>query len=99
MSTESKSTDLSSIKVRAGGRTYFFDVKAGPKGGLFLSISETAAKDGVFTRQKLLIFDSHIREFYDGLCESIRAIREEQKRREAAEVETVKPEARKKKAA
>jgi hypothetical protein len=79
---EVKSTQISSNQVRAGKRTYFFDVKSGPKGGLYLAISETAANDGVFTRNRMLIFDSNVRDFYEGLCEAIRSLREEQKKRE-----------------
>lgn len=85
MSTEPKSTTVSSHRVRAGSRTYFFDVWVGPKGGVHMTISETAAKDGVFTRSRLVVFDHHVREFYEGLCEAIRSIREEQKKREVAE--------------
>ena len=86
MSTESKSTQVASHRVRAGKRTYFFDVKAGPKGGLYLSVSETAVQEeGVFTRNRLMVFEQHTREFYEGLCEAIRSMREEQKKREEPE--------------
>jgi hypothetical protein len=81
MSTEQKSTQIASHRVRAGKRTYFFDIKAGPKGGLYLALSETAAQEeGVFTRSRMLVFDSHIREFYEGLCEAIRSLRDEQRK-------------------
>ena len=40
---ENKSTQIATHRVRAGKRTYFFDVKAGPKGGLYLALSETLA--------------------------------------------------------
>lgn len=101
ISAEGRSQQLTSQVVRAGKRTYFFDLKAGPKGGLYLAISETAIQDeGVFTRNRLLVSDLHIREFYEGLCESIKSLREEQKKREApAEAAKPKPTARKKAAA
>lgn len=83
ISTEGKSTTVASNRVRAGNRTYFFDVWVGPKGGVHMTISETAAKDGVFTRSRLVVFDHHVRDFYEGLCEAIRSMRDEQKKREA----------------
>jgi hypothetical protein len=70
--------------VRAGKRTYFFDVRSGPKGGLYLSLSETAVKeDGGFTRSRMLVLEQHTREFYEGLCEAIRSIRDAQKTKDA----------------
>ena len=97
---EVKSTQISSSQVRAGKRTYFFDVKAGPKGGLYLAISETAANDGVFTRNRMLVFDSNVRDFYEGLCEAIRSLREEQRKREiATEPEAEEKPAKRRKAA
>jgi len=88
---ENKSTQISSQVVRAGKRTYFFDVKSGPKGGLYLSISETAANEGVFTRNRLVVFEGNAKEFYEGLCEAIRSMREEQKKREPMVVSEPKP--------
>lgn len=96
---EPKSTTVASHRVRAGSRTYFFDVWVGPKGGVHMTVSETAAKDGVFTRSRLVIFDHHVREFYEGMCEAIRSMRDEQKRREAAMPEAKPAEVKKKKAA
>jgi hypothetical protein len=83
-STENKSTQVASHRVRAGKRSYFFDVYAGPKGGLHLCLSETVAEENGFKRSRVVVFDNSIREFYEGLCEAIRAMREEQKKREAA---------------
>lgn len=98
--TESKSTQIASHRVRAGKRTYFFDVKAGPKGGLYLSLSETAVKDdGTFTRARMFVFEQHVREFYEGLCEAIRSIRDEQKVRDAEKPAPAKPAAKKAKVA
>jgi len=99
MTGESKSTTVSSHRVRAGSRTYFFDVWVGPKGGVHMTVSETAAKDGVFTRSRLVVFDHHVREFYEGMCEAIRSMRDEQKRRETPEPAAKPAESRKKKAA
>ena len=99
--SEAKSTQLSSQRVRAGGRSYFFDLWAGPKGGLHLTISETSVQEpGVFKRSRIVVFDNTVRDFYEGLCEAIRSLREEQKKREeaGAAVES-KPSARRAKAA
>ena len=97
---ENKSTQIASHRVRAGKRTYFFDVRSGPKGGLYLSLSETSVKeDGGFARSRMLVLEQHTREFYEGLCEAIRSIRDAQKSKDAEKAAQPKPAGKKTKAA
>jgi hypothetical protein len=89
ISQPAKSESVSSHVVRAGKRTYFFDVWTGPKGGVHLTVSQTSIQeDGVFASSRIVVFDRNVREFYEGFCEAIRSMREEQKKREAAPAET-----------
>lgn len=69
---QEKQEDLYSVSVRAGKRTYFFDVKSTRNNELYVSISESIKKirdDGTFFYQKhkIFLFQEDFDKFQDGL--------------------------------
>lgn len=64
--------DLYSVSVRAGKRTYFFDVKSTRNNELYVAISESIKKtrdDGTFFYQKhkIFLFQEDFDKFQEGL--------------------------------
>jgi len=75
--------DIFSKAVRAGKRTYFFDVKATRKNDYYLTITESKKRfedDGRFRFEKFKIFlyKEDFEKFADGLKEAIDFIQSEQ---------------------
>ena len=64
-----------SKSVKAGGRTYFVDVKEAKNKSKYMTIAESRlAKEGEkkFTRSSVMIFDQKIDEFRDVVNEAIK---------------------------
>ena len=75
--------EVFSKAVRAGKRTYFFDVKATRKNELYLTITESKKKsDSVgnqfFEKHKIFLYKEDFDKFVDGLAEIIEFIKEKQ---------------------
>lgn len=73
--------DLFSKSVRAGKRTYFFDVKSTRGNDYYLTITESKKRfgtDGKFTyeKHKIFLYKEDFEKFIDGLNEAIQHIRE-----------------------
>lgn len=53
--------------VKAGGRTYFFDLKETQEGDPYLAITESWSKgeDDEWERSRLLVFPDHAQEFLE----------------------------------
>ena len=73
--------EIHSKAVRAGKRTYFFDVKATRRNDYYLTITESKKRfnrDGKFfyEKHKLFLYKEDFDKFADGLKESIEFIRE-----------------------
>ena len=73
--------DLFSKSVRAGKRTYFFDVKATRGNDYYLTITESKKRfgqDGKFfyEKHKIFLYKEDFEKFMDGLNEAITNIRE-----------------------
>ncbi len=72
--------DIFSKAVRAGKRTYFFDVKATRGNDLYLTITESKKRfhdDGnpSFEKHKIFLYKEDFEKFADGLLESIEHIK------------------------
>ncbi len=72
--------EIFSKVVRAGKRTYFFDVKATRKDDYYLTITESKKifdKDGRFhfEKHKLFLYKEDFQKFEEGLDEAIQYIR------------------------
>jgi len=86
--------EIFSKAVRAGKRTYFFDVKATRGNDLYLTITESKRKyneDGTFfyEKHKLFLYKEDFDKFSDGLEESLKKIKSLQNQ---APFEVKKPE-------
>ena len=74
--------DLFSKPVRAGKRTYFFDVKSTRAADQYLTITESKKKgmseDGkfFFEKHKIFLYREDFEKFVDGLNEAVQYIRE-----------------------
>lgn len=56
--------------LRAGSRTYFFDVNKASTGKLYLEITESRKKsDGTFDRHNIMIFPEDIKHFKNEMVE------------------------------
>ncbi len=75
--------EIFSVAVRAGKRTYFFDVKATRKNDYYLTITESKKKfnpDGrhYFEKHKLFLYKEDFEKFADGFKETVDYIKENQ---------------------
>lgn len=75
-------SEIHSKAVRAGKRTYFFDVKSTKDGNLYLTITESKRKlrhDGngfYYEKHKVFLYKEDFIKFSDGLSEMVEYIRE-----------------------
>ncbi len=87
------SDDVFSKPVRAGKRTYFFDVKATKGNDLYITLTESKRRvehDGRFTyeKHKIFLYKEDFEKFVEGLQDVIGYVRQhspEQPRREERE--------------
>lgn len=75
--------EIFSRPVRAGKRTYFFDVKATKNNDYFINITESKKRhneDGThfFEKHKVFLYKEDFDKFLDGLNETITFIRDKQ---------------------
>lgn len=72
--------EVFSKRVRAGKRTYFFDVKATRSNDYFLTITESKKRmeDGVFIKHKIFLYKEDFEKFTEGLNEVVSYIKEHQ---------------------
>ena len=73
--------DLFSKSVRAGKRTYFFDVKSTRGNDYYLTITESKKRfgtDGKFTyeKHKIFLYKEDFEKFMEGLDEAVNHIKE-----------------------
>ncbi len=84
--------EVFSKKVRAGKRTYFFDVKATRSNDYYVTITESKKRleDGVFVKHKIFLYKEDFEKFAEGLKDTVDYIRANQevieKRYEYSEV-------------
>ena len=72
--------EVFSKKVRAGKRTYFFDVKATRSNDYYVTITESKKRleDGVFIKHKIFLYKEDFEKFTEGLKETIEYIKDNQ---------------------
>lgn len=73
--------EIFSKSVRAGKRTYFFDVKKNAKGFYYLTVTESKKRfkeDGnfFFEKSKVFLYHEDFQKFYEGLKEVIEHMEE-----------------------
>lgn len=72
--------EVYSKKVRAGKRTYFFDVKSTRSGDYYVTITESKKRmeDGVFVKHKIFLYKEDFEKFSEGLGEVVEYIKSNQ---------------------
>jgi hypothetical protein len=67
-----------SKRIRAGKRTYFFDVRTTRANDYYLTITESTKRFGEerFVKHKIFLYKEDFRKFMDGLNESVGYIKE-----------------------
>ncbi len=72
--------EVYSKKVRAGKRTYFFDVKSTRSNDYYLTITESKKRmeDGVFIKHKIFLYKEDFEKFSEGLTEVVSFIKKNQ---------------------
>jgi hypothetical protein len=72
--------EVFSKRVRAGKRTYFFDVKATRSNDYFLTITESKKRleDGTFIKHKIFLYKEDFEKFSEGFNETVEYIKEHQ---------------------
>jgi hypothetical protein len=72
--------EVFSKKVRAGKRTYFFDVKATRSNDYYITITESKKRleDGVFIKHKIFLYKEDFEKFIEGLNGTIDYIKDNQ---------------------
>ncbi|MDR1226139.1 MAG: PUR family DNA/RNA-binding protein [Prevotellaceae bacterium] len=79
--SERNDSDLFSKPVKAGKRTYFFDVKATRDNDYYLTITESRRRvdrDGKFTydKHKIFLYKEDFEKFADGMKEAVDYIKQ-----------------------
>lgn len=89
---ENKERDeVFSKKVRAGKRTYFFDVKVTRSNDYYITVTESKKRieDGLFIKHKIFLYKEDFEKFSEGLKDTVDFIKSQQevveKRYELAE--------------
>jgi len=69
-----------SKKVRAGKRTYFFDVKATRSNDYYITITESKKRfeDGQFIKHKIFLYKEDFEKFAEGLTDVVEYIKSNQ---------------------
>ncbi|MDB5121749.1 MAG: hypothetical protein JWN56_2967 [Sphingobacteriales bacterium] len=72
--------EVFSKKVRAGKRTYFFDVKATRSNDYYVTVTESKKRleDGVFIKHKIFLYKEDFEKFAEGLKETVDYIKAHQ---------------------
>lgn len=72
--------EVFSKKVRAGKRTYFFDVKATRSNDYYVTITESKKRfeDGQFIKHKIFLYKEDFEKFAEGLIEVVDYIKSNQ---------------------
>lgn len=72
--------EVFSKKVRAGKRTYFFDVKSTRSNDYYVTVTESKKRleDGVFVKHKIFLYKEDFEKFSEGLKEVIDYIKANQ---------------------
>jgi hypothetical protein len=72
--------EVFSKKVRAGKRTYFFDVKSTRSNDYYITVTESKKRleDGVFVKHKIFLYKEDFEKFAEGLTETVEYIKANQ---------------------
>jgi hypothetical protein len=71
--------EIYSKKVRAGKRTYFFDVKSTKANDYFITITESKKRfeDGTFIKHKIFLYKEDFNKFIEAFIETVNHVKTE----------------------
>jgi len=71
--------EIFSKKIRAGKRTYFFDVKSTRASDYYITITESKKKQdsGLFVKHKIFLYKEDFNKFMDALNETVAHVKTE----------------------
>jgi hypothetical protein len=71
--------EIYSKKIRAGKRTYFFDVKSTKGNDYFITITESKKRfeDGSFVKHKIFLYKEDFNKFSEALNETVNHVKTE----------------------
>lgn len=71
--------EIYSKKIRAGKRTYFFDVKSTKGNDYFITITESKKRfeDGSFVKHKIFLYKEDFNKFTEALNETVNHVKTE----------------------
>lgn len=74
---KSDQQEIFSKKIRAGKRTYFFDVKATKGNDYFITITESKKKfdDGSFIKHKIFLYKEDFNKFVEALNDTVNHVK------------------------
>jgi hypothetical protein len=74
---KNESQEIFSKKIRAGKRTYFFDVKSTRGKDYFITITESkkSFEDGNFVKHKIFLYKEDFNKFVEALSETVNYIK------------------------
>lgn len=64
---QKRHNEIFTEEVPAGRRTYFFDVKLNKDNQKYLKITESKRTDHGYEHRRIMIFEEHFTEFFEGL--------------------------------
>ena len=70
MSDQPQKESIFSKMLKTKGRTYFLDVKEASTGNKYLTICESRKVDGEWQRNRIMVFESDIPNFFQALKEA-----------------------------
>ncbi|MEM1312813.1 MAG: DUF3276 family protein [Patescibacteria group bacterium] len=75
--------ELHSVKIRAGSRTYFLNVKEDKNGNLYLVLKESKLnQDGPNEAHRIMVFEDDFQKFITGMREVLEFVKKAQSERE-----------------
>ncbi len=71
--------EIYSKKIRAGKRTYFFDVKSTKANDYFITITESKKRfeDGTFIKHKIFLYKEDFNKFTEAFVETVNYVKTE----------------------
>jgi hypothetical protein len=71
--------EIYSKKIRAGKRTYFFDVKSTKANDYFITITESKKRfeDGTFIKHKIFLYKEDFNKFTEALVDTVNYVKTE----------------------
>jgi len=76
MSDQPQKEAIFSKMLKTKGRTYFLDVKEASTGYKYLTICESRKVDGEWQRNRVMVFESDIPNFFQALKEAAPSLKE-----------------------